>query len=549
MPRRFGRTLAVLVAIAGAALALGDPAVRAAAPSYPSVFRTQCFGVERLAPADRALAEEWLIAALDREGLYTLAGGLKPISTGTRSFSFKADAPALDEIDQARRIASALSCGGVTAVVHLFSAAREAERFADLMFVHQPALDRVMEDHRAFFAPLGLTPGTPPLQVLAVVEHLPRADRYRGLGHLFGFPDYAVDFFANATVPGKPDVGAGKDRDFYSVPVFRAGTNFFVWAVPLGHQESDADRAVAVRAAPILEAYRARRERFVGAGLPGVIELLRDWLCDESGMCGPDQALRRLTAAPRDPSAPLTRARQLLRDHRAADAAAVLQAIDARTLDEEGARRLRLMSEDAAIRTGDAAWLARVNQRPERYTFANGYLILTAWGYLRAADTTAARQYLGRVKAPERMEDRERRRWHALLARIAQLERKPSEELTHLDWMIAHQAKWATPACQQCHDDRERYGAEVTSFPLTTWWAGERYSEALRSTGRAQRVAAAAARRLEIVPEDVEARLRLAYARRALGASAEMETLLRALPWAAFPDRDYKAPRDLIQFP
>lgn len=537
-----------MLAVLTVVVALGV-ATRAAAPAYAPVFRTQCFAVERLSPEDRVLADEWLLAALDRETLYTIAGGLKPISTGTRTFTFKAEAPALDEVDQARRIAAALSCGGLTAVVHLFSAGTGPERYAELVFVHQPSLDRRLSEKRAFFAPLGLTPGTPPLQVLGVVEHLPRPDRFRGLGYLFGFPDHAVDFFVQASVPDKADVGPGKDRDFYSVPVFRAGTNYFVWAVPLGHRESPADRAIANGAAPILEAYRTRRARFVGDGLPGVVDLLRDWLCDKSGMCGADRATARLTTALRDPSEPLTRARQLLRDGRAGDAAALLKPIDAAALDAEGARRLRLISEEAAIRTGDAAWLARVNERPERYTFANGYLIMTAWGYLKAADTAAARAYLGRVKAPERMEDRERRRWHALLARIAQLERRPAEELTHLDWMIEHQARWATPACQQCHDDQARYGAEVTSFPLTTWWAGERYSEALRTSGRAARVARDAQRRLDAMPENVEARLRLAYAQRALGASDEMVRLLRELPWAAFSDRPYKAPRDLLQFP
>jgi thioredoxin-like negative regulator of GroEL len=115
--------------------------------------------------------------------------------------------------------------------------------------------------------------------------------------------------------------------------------------------------------------------------------------------------------------------------------------------------------------------------------------------------------------------------------------------------MIAHQAKWATPACQQCHDNRERFGAEITSFPLATWWAGERYSASLQSTGRAARIAAAATRRLDAAPDDADARLRLAYARRALGDVAGMEQALRALPWAAFPDRTYREPRDLLQFP
>ena len=51
------------------------------------------------------------------------------------------------------------------------------------------------------------------------------------------------------------------------------------------------------------------------------------------------------------------------------------------------------------------------------------------------------------------------------------------------------------------------------------------------------------------MPDDVDASLRLTYARRALGKQAEAERLLRALPWAAFAVRPYREPRDLIVFP
>jgi len=147
------------------------------------------------------------------------------------------------------------------------------------------------------------------------------------------------------------------------------------------------------------------------------------------------------------------------------------------------------------------------------------------------------------------MDDRERRRYHSLMARIAQLEQKPAEEQTHLEWMIGHQAEWATPRCQQCHDNRERYGDVVTSFPLTDWWVAERYAAVLRETGRADDIGRLARQSLTASPDNVEARLRLAFAQRALGQDADSEQPLRALPWAAFPDRPYCTPRDLIQFP
>ena len=536
-----------LAALAGSLLRAAQAPAPLPAPT--AVYQTQCFALDRLEPADRTLAAEWLEAALDREGLYTLIGGLKPISTGVHSLKFDTAQPDLTGLDQARRIAAALSCGGVSAFVHIFAAASGTERFADLVLVNQPALDHTLREHRAFFAPLGLTPGTPGLQVMAMIDHLPREPRYRGLGHLFGFPDHAVDFFVAATVPDKPVVGPGKDRDFFSVPVFRDGTNYFVWAVPLGHTPLPADTAIVEKAAPILKSYRERRAHFIGPGKSGAPELLRDWLCDNTGMCAADRALQRLSTTLRSPDSPLSRASQLLRDRKPAKAARLLKELASQPMDDESARRRRLLSEDAAVRTGDAAWLARLSDRPDRYWFANGYLVFTAYGYMRASDLPAAREYLSRLKDTDRMDDRERRRYHSLMARIAQLEQKPGEEQTHLEWMIGHQAEWSTPRCQQCHDNRERYGDVVTSFPLTDWWVAERYAAVLRETGRADDIGRLARQSLTASPDNVEARLRLAFAQRALGQNADSEQTLRALPWAAFPDRPYRTPRDLIQFP
>lgn len=537
-----------LMVLTGGWLRAAQPTV-SRQPSPMAVYQSQCFPVERLEPEDRAIARQWLEAALDREGLYTLMGGLKPISTGVRSLTFDSTRPDLSDIAQAQRIASTFSCAGLSAFVHLFASSSGTERFADVVLVNQPAVDRLLREHQEFFAPYGLTPGTPALQMMAVVDHLPRESRYRGLGYLFGVPDHAVEFFVSATVPGKTDVGPGKDRDFFSVPVFRGDSSYFVWAVPLGHTPRAEDRAVIAQSAPVLESYRARRAHFVGPGKSGVVELLRDWLCDNTGMCAADRALQRLSTTFRGPDSPLSRASQLLRERKPLEAARLLKELASQPMDDESARRRRLLSEDAAVRTGDAAWLARLSDRPDRYWFANGYLIFTAYGYLRASDLPAARDYLGRIKEADRMDDRERRRYHALMARIAQLEQKPNEEQPHLEWMLTHQAEWASSRCQQCHDNREQYGDAITSFPLTEWWVGERYTAVLRDTGRAGDVGRLARQTLAAAPDDVNARLRLAYAQRALGETADSEQTLRALPWAAFPDRPYLAPRDLIQFP
>jgi enterochelin esterase family protein len=270
--------------------------------AYPAVFEADCFATARLPPLERAKAEEWLLGALDREGLYTVATGLKPLSSGVRAFRFSATAPDLSEVDEARRIVSVLQCGeGLTSFVHQFAVTFEGERSAEIMLVHRPAFDRVLEEHRGFFAPHGLSPGIPPAQALAIVESLPRADRYRALGYLFGFPDYAVDFFVKATAP-EADAGPGKDREFFSVPVYRGNSGSFVWAVPLGHQTRPEDRNILDQAADVLSAYTSLRARFVDDS-PGQTTdagaLLREWFCDGSRMCGVDRVSVQMTAGSR----------------------------------------------------------------------------------------------------------------------------------------------------------------------------------------------------------------------------------------------------------
>ena len=265
-------------------LALAGTPVLAQPVGYLPVSRGQCFPLDELTPTDRTVALEWLQGVMDREGLYTIGADIKPISSGIRTFSYKVAQPDLAEIEQARRISSAFRCGeGLTAHVQLFAMESQGQRFAEVIFVNRYALDRLLGNKKEFFAPLGLSPGAPPLQVLGVVEHLPREDRYRGLGYLFGFPDYAVDFFVKATVPGA-ETGKGKDRDFYAVPVYRDGGNYFVWAVPLGHTERAEDKAIAQRAAPILADYRARREKMT-TEKTSIIDLVRTLLCDNTGAC------------------------------------------------------------------------------------------------------------------------------------------------------------------------------------------------------------------------------------------------------------------------
>jgi hypothetical protein len=248
--------------------------------------RCECFPTDRL-PADlRAKSEALLLKALDSEALYTIIGGLKPMSSGFASFKFSIEKPDLAQIEETRRLLSVWRCGEeLYADVQHFAAiyddekTKEKIRFAEAFVFNRPALANKIGQYPDFFAPYGITPNANPMEVLMTIEHSQPGPRWRGLGYLFGFPLYAVDFFVAA---GEEEQRTGKfvERDFYLIPTFVATERHFVWAVPKGQEEREEDRATKSRAALILAEYQKRRVRYIGPGKRGVVKMLRDWLND-----------------------------------------------------------------------------------------------------------------------------------------------------------------------------------------------------------------------------------------------------------------------------
>jgi hypothetical protein len=255
--------------------------------------RCECFPTERL-PADlRAKSEALLLKALDSEALYTIIGGLKPMSSGFASFKFSVEKPDLAQIEETRRLLSVWRCGEeLYADVQHFAAiyddekTKEKIRFAEAVVFNRPALAGKIGQYPDFFAPYGITLNAHPMEVLMTIEHNQPGPRWRGLGYLFGFPLYAVDFFV-AAGEGEQRTGKFVERDFYSIPTFVAEERHFVWAVPKGHVEREEDRAIKSRAALILAEYQKRRARYVGPGKRGVVKMLRDWLNDGRDRCSP----------------------------------------------------------------------------------------------------------------------------------------------------------------------------------------------------------------------------------------------------------------------
>lgn len=290
-PRSCGAALLSVIAFVTASAAVGGAAPQTAA---------ECFPFERLPVELRSRAEETLLKALDGEALYTIAGGLKPMSSGFVSASFAVDAPDLAEAEALRQVLAAWTCGGeLTAGVHHFARVFDGRRSLEAVVFHRPALRALLTRHSSFFAPYGLSPSSDPMEVVMTVEYDPTPARFRGYGHLFGYPDYAVDFFVAAAHTQRerekaptPGVEAFVARDFVSLPTTK-GERHFVYAVPKGHAANEADRLLRTTADALFADYSARRARHIkGASAAGVLALVREWFDDGKGDVRPSHARR-----------------------------------------------------------------------------------------------------------------------------------------------------------------------------------------------------------------------------------------------------------------
>jgi hypothetical protein len=250
--------------------------------------------MERLPEALRPKAEAMLLKAMDREALYTIVGGLKPISSGFHGMYIDVENADLTEAEEIQQILSVFTCGPeLVAGLQPFAAVHDGRRFLEASMFHTASVRQVIERHRPLFGYFGVTPSTDPLAVVMAFDSDPTPRRFEAYGHLFGYPAYAVRFFVDAASEQRL-TGEFVERDFISIPTFERETHAFVYAAPKGHVLNEEDRALRDAAMPIFERYVELRARYIGEGKPGIVELIRDWFDDGTGRCSPSHALRKL---------------------------------------------------------------------------------------------------------------------------------------------------------------------------------------------------------------------------------------------------------------
>ncbi len=260
------------------------------AASLLAVPRDACFPLEKLPAPLRVEAEKLLLSLLDSEALYTLIGGMKPMSSGFASYRINTKLPKSGALDEARRILAAFRCGdSYYADVLPFHQMQKDTRFFEAVVFYRPAVQAMVTKYPGFFSPYGITPTTEPIAIAISLENDPTPARNRGLGYLYGYPGRAVDFFVTSTVQQETTKKLVA-RDFFQIPTFKRETGSFVYAVPKGSGPTPEDLALREKARRILAAYKARRAKYIGDGKPGVAALVRDWLDDGTGHCTPANA-------------------------------------------------------------------------------------------------------------------------------------------------------------------------------------------------------------------------------------------------------------------
>lgn len=221
----------------------------------------------RLPPTERQMADSLLLTALDNEALYTLLDTLKPMSS-VQFYQLPLQSPRMQERDSARektkqlqRIVNTLSVGDYQFLLQPFDRTDSIYRNIEIYAVRKSALEKRISRQFGFYSKWGITPDAHPATILAVTEYENKYDRWRSYGYLFGYPEYAVDFFVQAGMR-QDSTGDFVQRDFFQIPVYSAPTGHFTYAIPKGHQPSSIDSSLHTQANRTLIKYRALRQKY-----------------------------------------------------------------------------------------------------------------------------------------------------------------------------------------------------------------------------------------------------------------------------------------------
>ncbi|TDQ12040.1 hypothetical protein [Pedobacter metabolipauper] len=229
-----------------------------------------------LSVEDRMLADTLIKAVLENEGLYTVSGKLKtissvsnlylkiadadPVASGKREVTDTASAD-FKKLKHYQYLINALNFGDLRFSISPFKLHTKEERTMQITIHRISLMDSLVQANQEFYGQFGFSPGTDPELLINTTEYEDKNNRFRSYGYLFGYPEHAVTFFLEAAKHEEKNKGELLKRDFFQIPVYSGKTGHFVYAVPKGYQATSIDSAIYKRAEYTLERFKKERAK------------------------------------------------------------------------------------------------------------------------------------------------------------------------------------------------------------------------------------------------------------------------------------------------
>jgi len=237
--------------------------------------------------ANWELIDSILNKGLSEEALFTLLGPVKPMSS---LVTFRLPLVRTDTVDPEREAAyakrirdleeltvslNAIDLPDLRFILIPYKNASQSSRLLQVSVVRLSVLDSLLAAREDFFGRFGFVRGTAPEVVVNSIEFSDQKERWRAYGHLFGYPDYAVDFFVDAGIH-HDETGEFVKRDFFQIPTYSRSDGHFVYAIPKGHRPSrEVDSALYYRAKHVLDSYKAVRPKYARPDNPDKVDAYR----------------------------------------------------------------------------------------------------------------------------------------------------------------------------------------------------------------------------------------------------------------------------------
>lgn len=232
----------------------------------------------------------------------------------------------------------------------------------------------------------------------------------------------------------------------------------------------------------------------------------------------------------------------------AAAAAPRVRALGAGSLSTADREAWVRVARDVALRLGDRKWLEELRDVELSFGTELSYAVMLANAQLSHANLTGAKATLDALGDVHGANEREKRRVFALRARVAELDGDVAGERAAVEDLVDHLFLWPRQKCQECHATTKEPDV-VTTLPIASLWFGERFVALMQQQGDAAAVLQAAEAELAKDGKDDDARIRAAFALRALGREDAAMARFAELPWALLPGRAERKPRQFATYP